>query len=211
MKRIPVVLVAGLSGLCIALAAYFLTDEPPRPEADVAALQQRLAESERLVAELRGRVNDTSAAGADAGLPAAVAHPSSGDGAIPGNADLAAMQARLEALAERIELRLTQLDSQLKRSSIIPMSRQELDAEIAQAQKTLSELQAHADAQHAEVRRLAAGVPEVVTKLPPWEAANDPLYRPYRPYLDAKIKAGYLQKYANDQATKIIGFQLRCS
>ncbi len=209
MKRTPVALAAGIACISIAWAVFYLSTDQPQADGKVQALQQKLVESERVIAELRGR--ELPVAAASSGVPATIQE--AGNFERLGSPDAAAVLARLEAIATRIEQRQAQIEKQMKSAHLLPLSRQELDAEFTNAQKTLKELQEHADSQYAEVRRLviALRVPEQVTRLLPWEAAQDPLYQPYRAYLDAKIKAGYLQKYVNDQAGKILSLQLRCS
>jgi hypothetical protein len=210
MKHLFIALATAATAVGISLLASRLTSNQPKTDETMQSLQQRLAESERLIADLRQHVAAASpgAAGVESS-PAQASEPASR----PENQILAATQARLEAFAARLEERLTQLEKQLKSSHFLPLTREERDAEIAHAQKTLRDLQEEWDAQKAEVSRLAVAlaVPEAVVQLSPWEAVRDPAYASYRDYFEAKMKESYLQQYVKDQAGKVFGLQLSCS
>jgi hypothetical protein len=68
----------------------------------------------------------------------------------------------------------------------------------------LMELRNRLQSENEEARRLSMtlGVPEMLTKVAPHEALNDPRYQRYRAYFAARISAGYTQSLvsASEQA-----------
>lgn len=126
-----------------------------------------------MIAELQGRELARSAPS----LPRQDAFPVRAGDSRPSrqeNGNSAAAEARLEAIAARMEPRLAQLGKQLKQAQLIPMTREENEAEIQGAREGLAQVQERLNAGNAEVRRLAAllNVPDTVTNLSPMKRST---------------------------------------
>ena len=211
MKNIRFFLIAGFSILSIGAAGIYLAHDEPTASESVASLQKKLAESERLVAELRARESTPSAFGLtrdDRSSASALGADVRPDGTQdPGS------EAKLEEIAARLEQRVNLLEKHLKDAQLIPTTREEKNALIVQERQNLVVMQGELEAQNAEAARLARvwNIPEGIAKLDPWEKESDPIHQQYHAYFEAKKKAGYLQKYAIERQNRILALELSCS
>lgn len=196
--------------LCILAAAFYFVSDHSKTDATTRGLRTELAERDRIIAELRHGEHSSNPPNVLRADPSP-AHAAETNSVQRETADLAAAQARLEAVAKRMEERLTQLEKQMKQARLIPMTPQEREAELRKAKEYLARAHDQLDTQTAEVRRqeILLSVPDAVKKLPPHEAASDPLYQGYRAYFGAKIQAGYAQSLVTATENEIAQFLVK--
>jgi hypothetical protein len=162
-----------------------------------AKSEAQLEERDRVIAELRGK-QAASVNPAQSGK-----HTMQTNEGFSSAPDNSVMRQKMEALALRVELRLTRLENQIKQAGLVPLTRQENKEEIARLTRVLDEARRQLDAANQEVSRLALSIPEAVRKLSPSEAIDHPRYQSYRRYFAARVAEGYARNLVTDSENKI--------
>ncbi|MDB6174930.1 MAG: hypothetical protein JWL59_4241 [Chthoniobacteraceae bacterium] len=206
MNPIRPITVAALCICAIAITSLYLLHDSSGSEQEVHFLKMQLAERERVIAELRDR-QAYNAAAFPRENPAGRQEVDINSTVAP-DVGIAAAQQRLETMIQRMEERMAQLERHLKQARLIPFTRAEHEAELLSATETLMRVRDRLQSENEEARRLsiALGVPEMLTKLPPHEALNDPRYQRYRAYFAARISAGYTQSLVSASEDAIARF-----
>jgi hypothetical protein len=214
LKRWGIGLQEGLAlGVCIAvitLAALYLSRGTPGEVKKVQVLEAQLAESARTIDALRAAQASVPALASPTGDPRVV---QAADATPRGNESAEFIQSlqRLESLALRMEARLSQLEAHLKQARLVPLTREENQAEVRRLEKVLHEAQQRLDAANGQVSRFAQtlNVPEPVAKLPPDEAIGDPRYAFYRSYFEARIAAAFAQRIVSAAEDALSGVAVK--
>jgi len=198
MKNLPFTAALCAAGLGVAIALFFLSQEKTGP-AEV--------DSHRIIALPDRRMEAVPVAGATADRAALIAAAGRN-----GRADDRGDDA-LEAIAARIEKRLTHLEEEMTQASLLPLSNAQLESELERQRANFTRAQEKADAQYTEVCRLAKllAVPPAVRERSAWEALKDPACHAWRTYFEAKLEASGSQDDANVIADRLLDLEARTS
>jgi len=194
----------GVVCLCIA-AVFFHVAREGSTQADLAGtLQRRLAENERLIAELRGRESGRAASAL------AVEHLLVPAGERPAVENAETSNPDLLAVASRLEAQTLRLEQLARRTFLLGFTAEEHEAEVKWREASVAGLREKSKAADAEAHKLALvlAVPANVTQLSPLAGLRNPALRAYRPYFEAKIRAAYLAAYATEQIRWVTGLKM---